>query len=200
MIKVPGCPGTAYCSLVLLIIFLSSLFRWTHWPWLRSEQTTWYVTHSVHLLQLVSWQLASRISYGKWPITITASVKEPTLTYKACDFEIWYVWYGTVHGGWSEWEELDCIGTCFSANRTRRRTCTNPAPLYEGRLCRGVSEDMVKCIPEHCNCEWIFLLATLIRTVWFLKPNPHTSRIQTLPTALLVLQLNWGAWCILCMT
>ena len=67
---------------------------------------------------------------------------------------MWYVWCGTVHGGWTGWEESECVGTCSRATKTRRRTCTNPAPRYEGRLCGGPSEEVFKCIPENCNCEW----------------------------------------------
>ena len=59
-----------------------------------------------------------------------------------------------VHGGWTAWEEGECLGTCFAATKTNRRYCTKPAPRYEGRNCSGPSEEVFKCIPKDCNCEW----------------------------------------------
>lgn len=82
-----------------------------------------------------------------------------------------------VHGGWSDWEEGECIGACYGANKTNRRSCTNPAPLHEGRPCSGSSEEVLKCIPEDCGCEWFSgQLSNLLHvTVVLLSMQIHVS-------------------------
>ncbi|XP_046559765.1 coadhesin-like [Haliotis rubra] len=54
---------------------------------------------------------------------------------------------GAVNGIWSSWglwSSVECSETCgplAMGNITRRRTCTNPAPLLNGSPCSGKSED-----------------------------------------------------------
>lgn len=53
----------------------------------------------------------------------------------------------TVHGGWTAWSAWStCSNTCGLAMRTRKRTCTNPAPAYGGRVCLGYDYDETMCI------------------------------------------------------
>ncbi|XP_011301281.1 semaphorin-5A isoform X2 [Fopius arisanus] len=53
----------------------------------------------------------------------------------------------TVHGGWTAWSAWSaCSQTCGFAIKTRRRTCTNPAPAFGGRVCVGHDHDEIVCI------------------------------------------------------
>ena len=56
-----------------------------------------------------------------------------------------------MHGGWSPWSEwTPCSQTCGKALRTRKRTCTDPTPKHNGRLCIGADREEEQC-PE-INC------------------------------------------------
>ena len=83
--------------------------------------------------------------------------------------------YFAVHGGWTEWEESECVGTCHGANRTRHRTCTNPSPRYEGRNCSGPAEEVLKCIPDHCNCKDKPKRLDINHIAMILPPPLHSS-------------------------
>ncbi|KAK0086292.1 hypothetical protein PV325_003438 [Microctonus aethiopoides] len=53
----------------------------------------------------------------------------------------------TVHGGWTAWSVWSaCSQTCGFAIKTRRRSCTNPAPAFGGRVCVGHDHDEIVCI------------------------------------------------------
>ncbi|XP_011154550.1 semaphorin-5B isoform X2 [Harpegnathos saltator] len=53
----------------------------------------------------------------------------------------------TIHGGWTAWSAWSaCSQTCGFAMKTRRRTCTNPAPAFGGRVCVGHDHDDIVCI------------------------------------------------------
>ena len=44
----------------------------------------------------------------------------------------------TQHGGWTDWSQWSaCSATCGPANKLRYRKCSNPAPAFGGRNCRG---------------------------------------------------------------
>ncbi|GJQ69974.1 Sema-5c [Trypoxylus dichotomus] len=52
----------------------------------------------------------------------------------------------TVHGGWTAWSAWsECSATCGVAVKTRTRTCTNPSPVYGGRVCVGQDRSEVLC-------------------------------------------------------
>ena len=54
-------------------------------------------------------------------------------------------------GMWSPWLQwTGCSTTCDVGSRSRRRTCTNPAPAYGGRQCKGYSSDTQTCNNGHC--------------------------------------------------
>lgn len=69
----------------------------------------------------------------------------------------------SVHGGWSSWSSWSsCSGTCIAAShetnapiRTRRRSCSNPAPSTHtktpGNRCEGAEAEQQAC-SELPNC------------------------------------------------
>ncbi|XP_014203695.1 semaphorin-5B [Copidosoma floridanum] len=53
----------------------------------------------------------------------------------------------TQHGGWSAWSAWSSCGqSCGPAIKTRRRTCTNPAPAHGGRVCLGSEHEERFCV------------------------------------------------------
>lgn len=63
-------------------------------------------------------------------------------------YRIWQVTNCTVHGDWTEWSEWSaCSQSCGrDAVKTRKRTCTNPAPAFGGRVCVGQDNEYAVCI------------------------------------------------------
>ena len=56
-----------------------------------------------------------------------------------------------VNGGWSDWSSFgDCSKTCGGGEKTRYRTCTNPAPANGGKDCMGSSSDSMSCNEQGC--------------------------------------------------
>ncbi|GBL90219.1 Thrombospondin-1 [Araneus ventricosus] len=55
-----------------------------------------------------------------------------------------------VHGGWSTWVSWDCSVTCGGGFGTKRRTCTNPTPMFKGNFCGGLSEEEGNCNEKKC--------------------------------------------------
>ena len=62
-----------------------------------------------------------------------------------------YTWI-SVDGGWSSWSDSvgKCSAVCGGGSQivTRTRTCTNPAPAYNGQNCVG---DAKKTQTQACN-------------------------------------------------
>ncbi|CAF3351512.1 unnamed protein product [Rotaria sp. Silwood1] len=57
-----------------------------------------------------------------------------------------------VHGGWSTWSEWSiCPKTCGKSFRSRIRTCTNPEPKNNGRLCIGNEREEELCPEIICS-------------------------------------------------
>lgn len=51
-----------------------------------------------------------------------------------------------VDGQWAMWSHWDtCSVTCGRGHQFRFRTCSNPRPVYGGKLCVGVPEEMKEC-------------------------------------------------------
>jgi semaphorin 5 len=59
-----------------------------------------------------------------------------------------------VDGSWTDWSAWSaCQGNCDSTQRvrTRTRTCTNPTPKNNGRLCVGPDQEEETCTQEMMN-------------------------------------------------
>jgi len=60
------------------------------------------------------------------------------------------------HGGYSQWGAFGpCTATCGDGQKSRVRTCTQPAPAHGGRTCDylGDAEENVKCHLRHCPID-----------------------------------------------
>ncbi|CAF3442509.1 unnamed protein product [Rotaria sp. Silwood1] len=59
-----------------------------------------------------------------------------------------------VHGDWSPWSTWStCPETCGKTFRSRTRTCTNPTPKNNGRLCIGLEREEEPCPEIICSSE-----------------------------------------------
>ena len=77
--------------------------------------------------------------------------------------------FSVVNGGYSNWTlSIPCNVSCGDAVEVWRRTCSNPAPKYNGRNCSGlgISTEFRNCSRAPCpsktelNNTQIYLLAT----------------------------------------
>jgi len=56
-----------------------------------------------------------------------------------------------VNGNWAEWGPWSaCSKTCGGGTVTRKRTCTNPAPLRGGSPCEGDDTETATECTQHC--------------------------------------------------
>uniref|UniRef100_A0A3Q3K3Y4 Hemicentin 1 n=1 Tax=Monopterus albus TaxID=43700 RepID=A0A3Q3K3Y4_MONAL len=59
-----------------------------------------------------------------------------------------------VAGNWSEWSLWEeCSSTCGQGNRTRIRTCSNPAAQHGGRPCEGKAVEVIMCSVRPCPVD-----------------------------------------------
>ena len=57
-----------------------------------------------------------------------------------------------IHGGWSKWSEWSpCDEPCDGGIKQRSRTCTEPAPQYNGEQCIGNSREKDICNKHRCR-------------------------------------------------
>ena len=59
-----------------------------------------------------------------------------------------------IDGGWTNWTDwTNCSADCGGGNRTRTRTCTNPAPAHGGAQCEGNSSEIQNCNSHACPVD-----------------------------------------------
>ena len=57
----------------------------------------------------------------------------------------------TVDGKWKVWSGWSsCSVSCGDGQKSKSRSCTNPAPLYGGRACIGDKTDVQSCKVKPC--------------------------------------------------
>lgn len=74
--------------------------------------------------------------------------------------------YVTVDGQWANWGSWrTCSVTCGGGSQSRSRTCTNPAPQYNGSPCPNSDTSTQACNTHHCpsKCD-IYLINLLLKT------------------------------------
>ena len=60
-----------------------------------------------------------------------------------------------VDGGWSNWLIGNCSKSCDGGNKTKTRTCNNPAPSCGGSNCIGESVETMECNTNPCIGMWL---------------------------------------------
>ncbi|XP_065190216.1 A disintegrin and metalloproteinase with thrombospondin motifs adt-1-like isoform X2 [Sycon ciliatum] len=56
-----------------------------------------------------------------------------------------------VDGMWASWQQWSaCSSTCGDGYRDRYRACANPVPADGGKICKGKSEETMKCNQKNC--------------------------------------------------
>ena len=60
------------------------------------------------------------------------------------------VLHDIVDGGWSNWSVGNCSKLCGGGNKTKIRTCSNPAPSCGGNNCIGKTVETVECNTISC--------------------------------------------------
>ncbi|XP_020617105.1 netrin receptor UNC5A-like, partial [Orbicella faveolata] len=62
-----------------------------------------------------------------------------------------------VNGSWSQWSSWQpCSVTCGGGHRTRARTCSNPAPKWNGKYCPGTNISAESCNFHKCKGICLF--------------------------------------------
>lgn len=75
-----------------------------------------------------------------------------------------------VDGVWAAWGSWGtCTVTCGGGTQTRSRTCTNPAPQYNGADCPGSDGSSQDCNTHHCPSTSVFSVELLSFTKIYLQ-------------------------------
>lgn len=84
-----------------------------------------------------------------------------------------------INGEWASWGGYSkCVGQCgLQGIQTVTRTCTNPAPQFNGTYCQGESSKYLPCFP-HCSTTTAKPTTTTQQTTTVSTPDP----VQTLKT------------------
>ena len=63
-----------------------------------------------------------------------------------------YFFWSSVNGSWSQWSSSEsCSVACGGGNRTRTRSCSNPAPEWNGKDCPGTNISTESCNLHNCK-------------------------------------------------
>ena len=96
--------------------------------------------------------------------------------------------FSLVHGGWSSWSDwTECPKTRGKAVRSRKRTCSNPEPKNNGRLCVGAEREEETCPEIICSGQTARLSAWTGKTIEVLvflqkTKNPRWERLRIMLT------------------
>ncbi|XP_061173323.1 SCO-spondin-like [Saccostrea echinata] len=122
-----------------------------------------------------------------------------------------------VNGSWSVWSAFSqCSRTCGYGLKTRRRTCSNPAPAHGGAYCPGLRVDSSICSEQLCpvnggwskwssfsNCSTSCGRGTMTRTRTCSNPSPahngadcvgHSIESHACNDHLCPVDGEWSSW------
>ena len=96
-----------------------------------------------------------------------------------CDTASYSYYYANlrIDGGWSGFEDwTDCPKPdCRGMTRTRSRSCTNPAPAYDGAECQGESAETQTCRTRSCPGKFMRMILSSQSTCYY-KYNYNYNR------------------------
>ena len=73
-----------------------------------------------------------------------------------------------VDGGWSNWLVGNCSKLCGGGNKTKIRTCNNPAPSCGGNNCIGETVETVECNTNPCIGMWLCMYVCMYTYIMYL--------------------------------
>ena len=94
---------------------------------------------------------------------------------------------GPLNGNYSDWSSWSaCSKSCDRGITSRRRSCTNPPPLYNGKDCEeiGPEEEVQECFLKACagtNNLCLCLISLLLVLVLSMS---HEIKLQTILQAM----------------
>ena len=131
------------------------------------------------LLIFCSAELSFGISEVPDPQNFTATLPtteflDPPLTL-ASEYNMHLILFA-VDGVWAAWGSWGtCTVTCGGGTQTRSRTCTNPAPQYNGADCPGSDGSSQDCNTHHCPSTSIFSVEMILFTKIYLQGENPTA-------------------------
>ncbi len=63
-----------------------------------------------------------------------------------------------INGAWTQWSSWSSCSRCIvgTTQKTRHRTCTDPAAQYGGQECSGSNKETENCTESHCSASVCF--------------------------------------------
>lgn len=88
--------------------------------------------------------------------------------------EFYLLLYVTVDGQWGTWGSwITCSVTCGGGSQSRTRTCTNPAPQYNGSPCPNSASSTQACNTHHCPSKCDHFYGIISKT-----PSSHVHYVM----------------------
>ncbi|KAL3854246.1 hypothetical protein ACJMK2_013520, partial [Sinanodonta woodiana] len=90
-----------------------------------------------------------------------------------------------IDGGWSDYHTVtDCSTTCGDGVQTLKRTCSNPAPSHNGKVCEGMDTMIQDCHRAECPfdihlCDKVAMLVAVFShsSVHHSQAHPCTDEV-----------------------
>lgn len=93
--------------------------------------------------------------------------------------EFYLLLYVTVDGQWATWGSwTTCSVTCGGGSQSRTRTCTNPAPQYNGSPCPNSASSTQACNTHHCPSKCDHFLWNNSKNTFIPRPLCNDVRIS----------------------
>ena len=100
--------------------------------------------------------------------------------YQSLTFNI-YLTVDGKWGGWAGW--YGCSVSCGGGKRSRTKPCTNPAPAYGGKTCRGIGREEQTCSTNNCpsKIDLFYSIVFAINTLIILLNVIPTIFVMNIP-------------------
>ncbi|KAJ8321738.1 hypothetical protein KUTeg_000209 [Tegillarca granosa] len=96
-----------------------------------------------------------------------------------------------IDGGWTSWTSwTSCPVTCGGGTQTRSRSCTNPAPQYQGANCQGLDASSQSCNTQNCPSKLYFIR----KVTKYVMYNDMEKYMQIVPNFQGIVDGEWTSW------